>query len=463
MTSTAQGARILVVDDERHLLTALVTALESMGYEAVGEVRQSDALSRIALWQPDAAIFDLNMPGMNGVELTAQALELMPDLPVILLTGFGSIDSSVQAMRAGAYDYLTKPFDLNSIDFTLQKALDHHDQKRRFRLLAEATGRIGEFAGIVGHSPAITKVLDSVHAVADTDSTVLITGESGTGKEVIAHAIHTGGNRSDKPFITVDCATIPDTLIESELFGHAKGSFTGAHKDRAGHVEAAADGTVFLDEIGEVPLGMQKKLLRFLEEKSFVRVGETRRRVAHARIVAATNRDLLHEVQVGRFREDLYYRLKVIEIAIPPLRQRNEDILPLVEWYLSRLNRKLNRTISGISPAAKKLLNEYQWPGNIRELVNLLEQVMTFHNPEILDVKHLPASLQIPAAALPSQTFSELKEQVLEEAGRSYFRSLMHHFHGNISKVADYAGINRRHIHRLLHTWGIDPSSFRNT
>jgi len=402
------------------------------------------------------------MPGMNGVELTAKALEIMPDLSVILLTGFGAIDSAVQAMRVGAYDYLTKPFDLNVVDLTLQKALNHHQQKQRFRLLAEAMGRVREFEGIVGQSQAIRNVLDSVHAVADTDSTVLITGESGTGKEIIAHAIHTGGARREKPFITVDCATIPDTLIESELFGHAKGAFTGAHKDRAGHVEAAADGTVFLDEIGEIPLGMQKKLLRFLEEKTFVRIGETRRRVSQVRIVAATNRDLAREVQAGRFREDLYYRLKVIEICIPPLRERVEDIPLLFEWYLTRLNRKLNRKISGISPAAIKLLSNYQWPGNIRELVNLLEQVMTFHNPEILDVKHLPGSMNTPGTALPTQTFSELKEQVFEEAGRNYFQSLLNHFQGNITKVADYAGINRRHIHRLLHVWGIDPSSFRN-
>jgi len=462
MTTTATGARILVVDDERPLLTALVTALESMGYEVVGELKQSDGLSRLLSWQPDAAIFDLNMPGMNGVELTAKALEIMPDLSVILLTGFGSIDSAVQAMRVGAYDYLTKPFDLNVVDLTLQKALNHHQQKHRFRLLAEAMGRAREFEGIVGQSPAIKKVLDSVHAVADTDSTVLITGESGTGKEVIAHAIHTGGARREKPFITVDCATIPDSLIESELFGHARGSFTGAHKDRAGHVEAAADGTVFLDEIGEIPLGMQKKLLRFLEEKTFVRVGETRRRVSQVRIVAATNRDLAREVKAGRFREDLYYRLKVIEISLPPLRERVEDIPLLLEWYLTRLNRKLNRKITGISPAAIKMLTAYQWPGNIRELVNLLEQVMTFHNPDILDVKHLPNSVNTLCTALPTQTFSELKEQVFEEVGRNYFQSLLNHFQGNITKVADYAGINRRHIHRLLHVWGIDPSSFRN-
>lgn len=462
MTNSAAGARILVVDDERPLLTALVTALESMGYEVIGELKQSDGLSRISSWQPDAAIFDLNLPGINGVELAAKALEIMPDLPVILLTGFGTIDSAVQAMRAGVFDYLTKPFDLNIVDLTLRKALDHHEQKRRFRVLAEATGRAGEFSGIVGKSQEIRKVLDAVQVVADTDSIVLITGESGTGKEVIAHAIHVAGARREKPFITVDCAAIPDSLIESELFGHVKGAFTGAHKDRAGHIEAAADGTVFLDEIGEIPLGIQKKLLRVLEEKTFVRVGETRRRVAQARIIAATNRDLASEVKSGHFREDLYYRLKVIEICIPPLRERTEDIPLLVEWYLVRLNRKLNRKVSGVSSAAMKLLGNYQWPGNVRELVNLLEQVMTFHNPEILDVKHLPNSLQTLTTALPSQTFSELKEQVLGELGRSYFQSLLNHFHGNVTKVADYAGINRRHIHRLLQLWGINPSSFRN-
>ncbi len=460
--SIATGARILVVDDEGPLLTALVTALESMDYEVIGELKQSDGLARILSWHPDAAIFDLNMPGMNGVELAEKALEIMPDLPVVLLTGFGTIDSAVQAMRAGAYDYLTKPFDLNIVDLTLQKALDYHQQKRRFRLLSEAMGRVRELEGIVGKSPAIKKVLDSVQAVANTDSTVLITGESGTGKEVIANAVHTAGARREKPFITVDCATIPDTLIESELFGHAKGSFTGAHKDRAGHIEAAADGTVFLDEIGEIPLGMQKKLLRFLEEKTFVRVGETRRRVSQVRIVAATNRNLAAEVQAGRFREDLYYRLKVIEICIPPLRERAEDVPLLVEWYLARLNRKLNRKISGVSPSAMKLLCNYQWPGNVRELVNFLEQVMTFHNPEILDVKHLPNSVQALSGALPTQTFSELKEQVLGEVGRSYFQALLNHFQGNVTKVADHAGINRRHIHRLLHAWDIDPSSFRN-
>ncbi len=458
----ATGARILVVDDERPLLSALVSALESMGYEVKGESRQSDGLACVESWQPDVAIFDLNMPGMSGITLAQEALKILPDLPVIVLTAFGTIDSAVQAMRSGVYSYLTKPFDLDVVELTLQKALDHHEQKRRFSVLAEATGRVGEFEGIVGKSSAIRKVLDAVEAVANTDSTVLITGESGTGKEVIAHAIHAAGNRHERPFITVDCATIPDTLIESELFGHAKGAYTGAHKDRAGHIEAADNGTAFLDEIGEIPLMAQKKLLRVLEEMTFVRVGESRRRQAHARILAATNRNLSLEVEQGRFREDLYYRLKVIEIHLPPLRDRIEDIPPLIQCYLTRLNRKLNRKISSVSPAAMKIFCDYKWPGNIREMVNLLEQIMTFNNPEILDVKHLPKSLQTSTSTLPTQNFHEFKDQVFRETGRNYFMSLLNHFHGNITKVADYAGINRRHIHRLLHAWDIDPSLFRD-
>ena len=459
----AHGARILVVDDERPLLNALVSALESMGFEVIGESRQSDALSRVYSWQPDVAIFDLNMPGMNGIALAQEAFKIMPDLPVIVLTAFGTIDNAVQAMRAGVYYYLTKPFDLDVVELTLQKALDHQDQKRRFRVLAEATGRVGEFEGVVGNSPAFRKVLDAVQAVANTDSTVLVTGESGTGKEIIAHAIHAAGNRQERPFVTVDCATIPDNLIESELFGHVKGAYTGAHKDRAGHIEAADNGTAFLDEIGEIPLIIQKKLLRFLEEKSFVRVGETRRRTSSARVVAATNRDLATEVKEGRFREDLYYRLKVIEIHLPPLRERVEDIPLLVQWYLNRLNRKLNRRISAVSPAAMRVFSSYHWPGNIREMVNLLEQIMTFNNPEVLDLQHLPGSLQSFTSTLPTRNFHEVKEQALREAGRNYFLPLLHPFHGNITKAADFAGINRRHIHRLLHIWNIDPTEFRES
>lgn len=456
--------RILVVDDDRGLLEALVQALEEMGYQALGECDPALSLAQVESWQPDAAIFDLKMPGFDGLELLRRTLQLQSDLPVLLLTGFGSIETAVQAVRDGAYDYLGKPFDLEKIDLTLRKALDHRGQRRRYHQLAEVTGRRGEFEGIVGESAAIRRVVEAVAAVADTDSTVLVTGESGTGKELVARAVHASGARKNKPLVTVDCAAIPDSLLESELFGHVRGAFTGAHRDRAGYFEAAVDGTIFLDEIGEMPLHLQKKLLRILQEKTFTRVGESRSRITEARIVAATNRDLDQEVRAGTFREDLYYRLKVIEIPVPPLRERSQDIPLLVQSYLGRLNRKLNRNVQRVTPEAMSLFQHYSWPGNIRELVHLLEQVMTFHQLQILDVSHLPRHLRVEASPLlPKGSYADLKELVLDEAGLGYFQQLMNHYHGNITRVAEHAGLNRRHLHRLLQKLNLDPSRYRSS
>jgi DNA-binding NtrC family response regulator len=456
-------SRILVVDDDHALREALVKALDSMGYEAVGDGTPEKGLARLRAWEPDAAIFDLKMPGMDGVELTRQALLISPDLPILLLTGFGTIQGAVQAMREGVYDYLTKPFDLTEVDRVLKRALDHFRLRRRYRLLAEATGRASEVEAIIGEGPAVRELLNAISAVANTDSTVLVTGESGTGKELVARAVHGAGSRCQKPFVTVDCAAIPDTLLESELFGHVRGAFTGAHRERAGHFEVASDGTVFLDEIGEVPLQLQKTMLRVLQEKTFSRVGESRSRTTEARIVAATNRSLEREVKEGRFREDLFYRLRVIEIHLPPLRERSGDVPLLVAHYLGRLNRKLNRTVAGVSPEAMKLLRCYSWPGNVRELAHLLEQILTFHNPEFLDVVHLPGYLKaVDVEALPSGSYADLKEQTLERVGRRYFAALMDHYRGNITRVAEHAGINRRHLHRLLQKWGLDPAASRS-
>jgi DNA-binding NtrC family response regulator len=462
--SDALRPRILVVDDDRALLEALVQALKSMGYEPLGELDPLQGLTRVESWDPDAAIFDLRMPGMDGVELMRRALQLQPELPVLLLTAHGTVETAVHAVRDGAYDFLEKPFDLTKIELLLQKALALRGQRQRYRLLAETTGRKGEYRELVGESPAIRKVLAAVAAVAETDSTVLVTGESGTGKELVARAVHAAGARQAKPFVTVDCASIPDTLLESELFGHAKGAFTGAHGERAGYFEAAADGTVFLDEIGEIPQLLQKKLLRILQEKTFTRVGETRPRSTEARIVAATNRDLDTAVKIGGFREDLFYRLRVIEIPVPPLRDRQEDVPLLVNHYLGRLNRKLNRQVRGVSPAAMALLRGYPWPGNIRELVHLLEQIMTFHNPKTLDVGHLPQRFRGQALpALPPESYAELKEQLLDTAGLAYFQKLLAHYRGNVTRVAEHAGLNRRHLSRLLQNLGLDAARFRNS
>ena len=456
--------RVLVVDDDQALCGALVEALGRMGYRARGEADPTGGLARIGSWQPDAAVFDLRLPGMDGVELTRRALQLQPDLAVLLLTGFGTIESAVQAVHEGACDYLEKPFDLVKVDLTLRKALEHRRQGRRYRLLAEATGRRGEFEGIVGQSGAIGEVAAAIAAVADTDSVVLISGESGTGKELVARAVHASGARRERPFVTVDCAAIPEALLESELFGHMRGAFTGAHRERAGYFEAASDGTIFLDEVGELPLALQKKLLRILQEKSFSRVGESRYRTSEARVVAATNREMEAEVAAGSFREDLYYRLKVIEIALPPLRERPEDIPLLVHHYLGRLNRKLNRRVQGVSDEAMALLQAYPWPGNIRELIHLLERVMTFHNPEVLQVGHFPSELRPGTQPeLPPGSYNDLKEQLIEEAGGTYFEKLLRHYHGNIARVAEHAGLNRRHLYRLLEKLGLDPSVHRQS
>ncbi|WP_020674653.1 sigma-54-dependent transcriptional regulator [Geopsychrobacter electrodiphilus] len=460
--STVARPRILVVDDDKALLEALVQALRQMGYEVLGEHDPLKGLVGIGSWDPDVVIFDLKMPGMDGLELLRRALLIEPELPVLLLTAHATIETAVQAVRNGAYDFLEKPFDLTKIELTLQQALNYRGQKRRYQLLAETTARIGTFEGIVGESAAIREVIEAVTAVAETDSTVLVTGESGTGKELVARAVHVSGSRKEKPFITVDCAAIPDSLLESELFGHVKGAFTGAYRERAGYFEAAADGTVFLDEIGEIPHVLQKKLLRVLQEKTFSRVGESRQRTSEARIVAATNRNLEKWVAEGGFREDLFYRLKVIEIPVPPLRERSEDIPLLVQHYLGRLNRKLNRKIQTVSPEVMAIFQRYPWPGNIRELVHLLEQIMTFHNPERLDPLHLPAYLRSDSiSALPPESYASLKEKLLAEVGIEYFRKLLGYYRGNVTRVAEHAGLNRRHLSRLLQHLGLDPALFR--
>lgn len=455
--------RILVVDDDLSLLEALVDALKIRGYKVVGESCPEKGLARIGSWQPDVAIFDFKMPKMDGVELSRQVLEILPDLPILLLSGFATIGGAVQAIKEGVYDYLAKPFDVTEIETVVTRALDHKKQRLGYLQLAEAMGRSGEHEGIVGRGAGIKKVLTSVKMVADTDSIVLITGESGTGKELVARAVHAAGVRQDKPFITVDCAVIPDTLLESEMFGHTKGSFTGAHKDRAGKFEVASDGTIFLDEIGEIPLFLQKKLLRILQEKTFSRVGETRDRVCKARIVTATNRSLAHEVKEGRFREDLYYRLKVIEIHVPPLRERLEDVPLLLRHYLPLLNKRLNRNMTTVADDAMKILQNYTWPGNVRELINTLEQVMTFSDCKVLEVHHLPENLySLVDPRLPMEIYAEFKERGIEVAGKAYFKALLIHYRGNVSRIAKHAEVDRRHLHRLLQKWELDATQFRN-
>jgi len=460
-----ESPRILLVDDDEKLLQALEKALLAMGYEVYAERRAARALGKATEWGPDVAVVDLKMPAMDGLELGQALLERIPGLPIVVLTGYGTIRGAVEALRKGMFDYLTKPFDLDEVDLTLRRAVEQGRLRRQNQGLSQALARSGPWDDLVGRSRAMEEVMRAVEIAASTDSTVLVTGETGTGKELVARALHRRGSRRDEPFVTVDCAGIHGSLLESELFGHIRGAFTGAHRDRPGYFEVAAQGTVFLDEIGELELPLQKKLLRVLESRTFSRVGETRERISRARVVAATNRDLEAEVGAGRFRSDLYYRLGVIQIRIPPLRERPEDVAPLVEHHLPRLARRLGRRTQGITPRALAVLEGYAWPGNVRELVNLLEHALVFHDPPTLDLEHLPPGLrQGDGTPEPSPlTYTEVKSRAVEEATRRYLVGLLQRYRGNVSRVAKHAGLNRRHVHRLLNSLGLDLSAYRRS
>jgi len=397
--------RILLVDDEPNLRKVLGALLRQQGYEVHAEVDGAAALARVRASPPktfDVVITDLRMPNLDGIGLLKALAVQEPNLPVILLTAHGTVDSAVEAVKLGAFDYLEKPFDRDQIHQVVEKA-----SATRERSGPSSTTRPGDddpqaaapesldpcvHAGMVGRSSAIATIREIVGTVAASPSTVLITGESGTGKELVARALHLGSPRSDQPFIRVNCAAIPSGLVESELFGHERGSFTGAISSRPGRFELADGGTLFLDEVSEIPKETQVKLLRAIQESEFERVGGVKTLRVNVRLVAATNRNLEEAVKEGSFREDLYYRLNVVPIHLPPLRERIEDLPLLIEHFIHRCNERLGKEVSGITSAALAALEHYRWPGNIRELENLIERMVLFASGAMIDVGDLPES-----------------------------------------------------------------------
>jgi len=371
-------AKILVADDEQNLRRVLVAMLRRDGHEVVQAASGLEAIERLA--EVDVVITDLRMPGADGMEVLRTAARTFPQVPVIMITAYGSVGQAVEAIKAGAFDYIEKPFEQDSIRTIVDKAIGQAAANRMaprptlYPTDSEATGRFG----LVGNSPEIQGIFAIIERVADTPSTVLITGESGTGKELVAKALHEHGSRKTGPFIKINCAAIPKTLMESELFGYEKGAFTGATSSKPGRFELADGGTLFLDEIGEIPVEMQVKLLRAIQESEFERVGGLKTIKVDVRLVTATNRDLEQETQRGNFREDLYYRLNVVPLQIPPLRKRTGDIPLLVAHIIKRFNERLKKTICGITDEALAALEAHAWPGNIRELENVLERTILF-------------------------------------------------------------------------------------
>ena len=443
-------ARILVVDDERSMQEFLEIFFRSEGYHAVTTGDVEHALLHLESDEFDVIITDIQMPESSGLDLLREVQRVAPEAVVIMMTAFASTETAIAAMKQGAYDYITKPFKVDEIRVVVEKALEKKllaSENRRLR--TELRGHKRD-RSIVGNSSAMQTVFDFVGQVADTKANVLVSGESGTGKEIVARAIHMGGERRNRPFVAVNCGAIPENLLESELFGHVKGAFTGAIQNKAGLFEVAEGGTVFLDEIGELTLSLQVKLLRVIQERVFRRVGGTSDIRFDARIVAATNRRLEEEVKAGRFREDLYYRLNVIEIPVPPLRERPDDIPLLVQHFVDKFTEELGKPVDGVSDEVLTRLVEYRYPGNVRELENIIERAVALCRSEMIGVDVLPPTVLESRAASPTSRI--LAEDVdLDRLVSDYERGLL------LEALRQSGGVKKKAAQKL----GISFRSFR--
>ena len=435
--------RVLVAEDDDEMRELLARVLGEEGYDVVSVSDGHQALARIEEGRFDIVLSDVRMPGPDGMELLRRAMARRLHQPVILMSGFGTIGSAVEAMRAGAYHYLAKPFNLDELLEILRGAGDQISQRRSF-----SDGAGDEAFPVVFRSTAMARVLTMVHEVAASSATVLVTGASGTGKELVARAIHAASERRHGPFVPVDCGAIPEGLVESELFGHCRGAFTGAVGDRPGIVEAADGGTLFLDEVGNLPPPIQAKLLRFLNDRRFRRVGESRERSVDLRLVSASNRDPAGLVAEGGFRDDLYYRLAVFSLHIPSLAERREDIPPLVYHFIRRFNAECGYAVEGVRQDALDRLVDAPWPGNVRQLENVTERAVILRKAGLVQPADLPPELQDPAAADPGRT--------LEDVERQHILQLLEECDGNQSRVARILGISRRTVYRKLRQYGVE-------
>lgn len=403
-------SRILVVDDEESIREFFEIMLKREGFEVVTASNGREALEVLKTKQADLIISDIQMPEMSGMDFLSRVKESDPEALVIMITAFGSTETAVEAMKLGAYDYVQKPFKIDEVKIVIRKALESRSLKMENAQLKRELGTKYAFDNIIGGAPPMLRIYEMVKRVANTKSSVLITGESGTGKELIARAVHYNGPLKDRPFVTVNCGAIPENLMESEMFGHKKGSFTGAIADKKGLFEVANGGTIFLDELGELPLTMQVKLLRVIQEGTFKRVGGTEDVTVEVRIISATNRNLEAEVKAGRFREDLFYRLNVIQVHCPPMRERKEDISMLANHFLEKFSKALNVNVKRVSNEAMELLRRYHFPGNVRELENIIERTVALEpGPTIL-----PESLPRHLAEVPAESGSTLDANRIE-------------------------------------------------
>jgi DNA-binding NtrC family response regulator len=455
---------ILIVDDDDDTAVLLRDSLRKRGYdvEAVNSAQQ--CLERLRTDPADVVVTDVQMSGMSGIDLCVELRQRYPDLLPLVLTGQGGLDTAIAAIRAGAYDFITKPVKVDALAIAVQRAVEHLSLQREVLRLRRDAGRDLPIDGIAGGSPAIRETIEMIRRVADSDATVLITGESGTGKELVARALHRLSPRANEPFVAVNCAAMPAPLLESELFGHVRGAFTDAKRSRAGLFVQAGAGTIFLDEIGEMPIEMQVKLLRVLQERKVRPVGGDEEVLFEARVVTATNRDLETEVEEKRFREDLFYRINVVAIPVPPLRARAGDILLLAQYFLKRIAARTNKPVQGISGPAARMLMDYDWPGNVRELENCMERAVALCRLDEITVDDLPAKVQEHQSSKIVITTESPGELItLDEMERRYVRQVLNAVGGNKTHAARILGIDRRSLYRRLEEPRHDPKASEAT
>jgi two-component system response regulator AtoC len=450
-------ARVLLVDDEENLRLALRTYLRKQGFEVVAAGDVDSALAECAKEAFDFVVTDVRMPGRSGLELLAELRAKHSATTVVVMSAYGSVDQALEAIRAGAYDYVAKPFKPEELGFVLRKAEEREALRRENRELRAALLDNHQFEELLGRSDPMKIVFNTVAKVAPFKTTVLITGESGTGKELVARAIHRRSPRATKGFVTINCGAIPEALLESELFGHKRGAFTDANQDKKGLFEEADGATLLLDEVGELPVSLQVKLLRVLQEGTFRRLGETQDRKCDVRVVAATLRDLNADVKTGRFREDLFYRLNVLTVNVPPLRERREDIPLLVDQFIQRYNSRLGTRVTGLDPQASKLVYDYNWPGNVRELENTIERAMVLADAPVLRPTDLPERLREPqdpvAAELARGDLSVKRTtRVIEEI---LIRRALEKTKGNRTRAAELLEISHRALLYKIKEYGI--------
>ncbi len=452
---SGMSGHVLIVDDDQSMAETLTKAMTRRGFAVEWRTSAAEALTLLDEQDFDVVVTDLHMEGMNGFAFCERIAANRPEVPVVMITAFGSLDSAVSAIRVGAYDFITKPFDVEALRLTLTRAVQHRRLREEVKRLRQVVSEVRGFDQMIGSSVPLQKVKDLIDRVADAEAAVLITGESGTGKELVAHAIHQRSRHSTGPFVAVNCAAIPEALLESELFGHVKGAFTDARAPRQGLFLKANGGTLFLDEIGEMPLAMQPKLLRALQERAVRPVGGDLEIPYEARIVTASNRELETEVAERRFREDLFYRINVLRIDVPSLRARGNDVLFLAQHFVKVYSQPANKNVEGLSPAVAEKLLSYAWPGNIRELQNCIERAVAFTRFGELTVDDLPEKIRnYKSSDLSIPGIAGTEIMTMDEVERRYITRVLKQVDGNKTTAAELLGLDRRTLYRKLERWG---------